>query len=143
MAEESQNGVVLFEKYEIGKLLGVGASAKVYHATNIKTGKRVAVKVMNKRKLINGGFSANIEREISILSSLHHPNIINLFEVLASKTKIYFIVELASAGELFEEVAKQDKLTEEHARKYFRQLISAVKHCNRFRFKRREKPDPA
>ncbi|CAI8612921.1 unnamed protein product [Vicia faba] len=130
MAEESQNGVVLFEKYEIGKLLGVGASAKVYHATNIKTGKRVAVKVMNKRKLINGGFSANIEREISILSSLHHPNIINLFEVLASKTKIYFIVELASAGELFEEVAKQDKLTEEHARKYFRQLISAVKHCH-------------
>lgn len=140
MAEESQiqiqatnkstNSVVLFEKYEIGKLLGVGASAKVYHATNVETGKSVAVKVMNKKKLVNGGFSPNIEREISILSRLHHPNIINLFEVLASKTKIYFIVELASAGELFEEVTKKDKLTEEHARKYFRQLISAVKHCH-------------
>ncbi|XP_058753076.1 CBL-interacting serine/threonine-protein kinase 14-like [Vicia villosa] len=140
MAEESQiqiqatnkstNGVVLFEKYEIGKLLGVGASAKVHHATNVETGKSVAVKVMNKKKLVNGGFSPNIEREISILSRLHHPNIVNLFEVLASKTKIYFIIELASAGELFEEVAKRDKLTEEHARKYFRQLISAVKHCH-------------
>lgn len=129
--EESTNSVVLFGKYEIGRLLGVGASAKVYHATNIETGKSVAVKVISKKKLINNGeFAANIEREISILRRLHHPNIIDLFEVLASKTKIYFVVEFAEAGELFEEVAKKEKLTEDHARRYFRQLISAVKHCH-------------
>jgi len=128
--EESTNGVVLFGKYEIGRLLGVGASAKVYHATNIETGKSVAVKVISKKKLINGEFAANIEREISILRRLHHPNIIDLFEVLASKSKIYFVVEFAEAGELFEEVAKNEKLTEDHARRYFRQLISAVKHCH-------------
>ncbi|KEH23261.1 putative protein kinase CAMK-CAMKL-CHK1 family [Medicago truncatula] len=129
--EESTNSVVLFGKYEIGRLLGVGASAKVYHATNIETGKSVAVKVISKKKLINNGeFAANIEREISILRRLHHPNIIDLFEVLASKSKIYFVVEFAEAGELFEEVAKKEKLTEDHARRYFRQLISAVKHCH-------------
>lgn len=129
--EESTNGVVLFGKYEIGRLLGVGASAKVYHATNIETGKSVAVKVISKKKLINNGeFAANIEREISILRRLHHPNIIDLFEVLASKSKIYFVVEFAEAGELYEEVAKKEKLTEDHARRYFRQLISAVKHCH-------------
>jgi carbon catabolite-derepressing protein kinase len=137
MAEESpiqtQNEskrVVLFGKYEVGRLLGVGASAKVYHATNVENGKSVAVKVISKKKLSNGSFAENIEREISILRRLHHPNIIDLFEVLASKNKIYFIVEFAAAGELFEEVAGKEKLTEDHARRYFRQLISAVKHCH-------------
>nr|KYP63801.1 CBL-interacting serine/threonine-protein kinase 11 [Cajanus cajan] len=61
---------------------------------------------------------------------LHHRNIINLFEVLATKTKIYFIMEFAAGGELFHEVAGKGRFTEEGARFYFRQLISAVKHCH-------------
>ncbi|GMP89912.1 hypothetical protein CsSME_00041279 [Camellia sinensis var. sinensis] len=41
----------LFGKYELGKLLGCGAFAKVYHARNISTGQSVAVKVINKNKI--------------------------------------------------------------------------------------------
>lgn len=130
--EESPRGVVLFGKYELRKLLGVGASAKVYHATNVDTGQSVAVKAVSKNKVLHqGGFGAsNVEREISILHRLHHPNIIELYEVLATKTKIYFVVELAAGGELFHEVAGKGRLSEDIARRYFRQLISAVKHCH-------------
>ncbi|XP_004492546.1 CBL-interacting serine/threonine-protein kinase 14-like [Cicer arietinum] len=128
--DESKRGVVLLGKYEVRRLLGVGASAKVYHATNVENGQSVAVKVVSKKKIISSGFAVNIEREISILRCLHHPNIIDLFEVLATKSKIYFIVEYAAGGELYEEVAGKEKLTEDHARRYFRQLISSVKHCH-------------
>lgn len=129
--EEVPSGVVLFGKYELRRLLGVGAFAKVYHATSVDdTHQSVALKAVSKNKVLNGGFAANVEREISIMRRLHHPNIINLFEVLATKTKIYFVMEFAAGGELFHEVAGKVRLTEETARFYFRQLISAVKHCH-------------
>ncbi|KAK4407701.1 CBL-interacting serine/threonine-protein kinase [Sesamum angolense] len=120
----------LFNKYEIGKLLGCGAFAKVYHARNIATGQSVAVKVINKSRLSNNAnLMANIKREISIMSRLSHPHIVRLFEVLATKRKIYFILEFVKGGELFTKVAK-GRFSEDLGRKYFQQLISAVSYCH-------------
>ncbi|CAJ1811004.1 unnamed protein product [Sphenostylis stenocarpa] len=126
----ASSGVVLFGKYELKRLLGVGAFAKVYHATSLDTSQSVAVKAVSKSKVLNGGFTANVEREISIMRRLRHSNIVDLFEVLATKTKIYFVMEFAGGGELFHEVARKGRLAENAARFYFRQLISAVKHCH-------------
>ncbi|KAK3230013.1 hypothetical protein Dsin_001894 [Dipteronia sinensis] len=58
-----------------------------------------------------------------------HPNVIQLYEVLATKTKIYFVMEYAKGGELFMKVAK-GRVKEERARKYFQQLISAIDFCH-------------
>lgn len=128
--DDAPSGVVLFGKYELRRLLGVGAFAKVYLATRVDTRESVAVKSVSKSKVLHGGFAANVEREISIMRRLHHRNIINLFEVLATKTKIYFVMEFAAGGELFHQAAGKGRLTEDSARFYFRQLISAVKHCH-------------
>lgn len=128
--DEPQPGVVLFGKYELVKFLGVGASAKVYHARNVDTGQSVAVKAVSKKKLQKNGYAAHIEREVSIMRRLRHPHIVDLFEVLASKTKIYFIMEFAAGGELFHKVAGEGRLTEDLSRRYFRQLISAVRYCH-------------
>lgn len=126
-----EKGVVLFGKYELHRLLGVGASAKVYHATNVDTGQSVAVKVVSKHKVLKTGFATNIEREISVMHRLHHhPHIVNLFEVLATKTKIYLIMEFVSGGDLFQEISVEGHLSEDLSRKYFRQLISTVRHCH-------------
>ncbi|KAI3461715.1 hypothetical protein Pfo_018378 [Paulownia fortunei] len=120
----------LFNKYEIGKLLGCGAFAKVYHARDVATGQSVAVKVINKSRLINNAnLMANIKREISIMSRLRHPYIVKLFEVLATRGKIYFILEFVKGGELFAKVAK-GRFSEDLGRKYFQQLISAVGYCH-------------
>ncbi|MCL7045833.1 hypothetical protein MKW94_014320 [Papaver nudicaule] len=119
----------LFGKYELGKLLGCGAFAKVYHARNIKTGQSVAIKCISKQKIIKGGLMAHVKREITIMRRLHHKNIVKLFEVLATKTKIYFVMEFIKGGELFAKVAK-GKFSEDLSRKYFQQLISAVGYCH-------------
>src|SRR5262245_26654654 len=93
--------VSLFGKYEVGKLLGCGAFAKVYQAWDISTGGNVAIKVVSKHKVIKGNLTAHVKREISIMRRLRHPNIVRLVEVLATKTKIYFVMEFAKEGELF------------------------------------------
>ncbi|KAE8688793.1 CBL-interacting serine/threonine-protein kinase 11 [Hibiscus syriacus] len=122
-------GNALFGKYELGRLLGCGAFAKVYHARNVRTGQSVAIKVVNKKKLSNSSLMSNVKREIYIMSRLNHPYIVKFFEVLATKTKIYFVMELVKGGELFAKLAK-GRFTEDLSRKYFQQLISAVGYCH-------------
>ncbi|GMI92015.1 SOS3-interacting protein 4, CBL-INTERACTING PROTEIN KINASE 11, PROTEIN KINASE SOS2-LIKE 5 [Hibiscus trionum] len=119
----------LFGKYELGRLLGCGAFAKVYHARNVCTGQSVAIKVINKKKLPNTNLMSNVKREISIMSRLNHPYIVKLFEVLATKTKIYFVMEFVKGGELFSKLAK-GRFSEDLSRKCFQQLISAVGYCH-------------
>ncbi|KAI3805452.1 hypothetical protein L1987_27849 [Smallanthus sonchifolius] len=126
---EDKNNGVLHGKYELGRQLGHGTFAKVYHARNVHTGKNVAIKVVGKEKVIRVGMTDQIKREISVMKMVRHPNIVELYEVMASKSKIYFAMELVRGGELFSKVAK-GRLREDVARSYFQQLISAVDFCH-------------
>ncbi|GLU22842.1 hypothetical protein SLE2022_388870 [Rubroshorea leprosula] len=128
-AKKDSQQALLLGRFEIGKLLGHGTFAKVYHARNVKTGEGVAIKVLDKEKILKGGLIAHIKREISILRRVRHPYIVQLFEVMATKSKIYFVMEYVRGGELFNKVAK-GRLREDVARKYFQQLISAVAFCH-------------
>lgn len=127
MAEKK--GPILMQKYELGRLLGQGTFAKVYHARCLSSGQSVAIKIIDKDKVSRSGMMDQIKREISVMRLVKHPNIVNLHEVMASKSKIYFAMEYAKGGELFNKVAK-GRLREDLARKYFQQLIAAVDYCH-------------
>ncbi|KAM0021092.1 putative protein kinase CAMK-CAMKL-CHK1 family [Helianthus debilis subsp. tardiflorus] len=129
MATEERNNGVLLGKYELGRQLGHGTFAKVYHARNLKTGKSVAMKMVGKEKVIKVGMTDQIQREIAVMKMVKHPNIVELHEVMASKSNIYFAMELVRGGELFSKIAK-GRLPEDVARSYFQQLISAVDFCH-------------
>ncbi|RID62204.1 hypothetical protein BRARA_E01291 [Brassica rapa] len=112
---DNRNNNALFGKYELGKLLGCGAFAKI----------------LNKKKLLaNPALANNIKREISIMRRLSHPNIVGLHEVMATKTKIFFAMEFVKGGELFNKISKHGRLSEDLSRRYFQQLISAVGYCH-------------
>lgn len=123
------NSTLLHGKYDLGRLLGHGTFAKVYHARNLKTGRSVAMKVVGKEKVIKVGMMEQVKREISVMKMVKHPNIVELHEVMASKSKIYFAMELVRGGELFAKIAK-GRLKEDVARLYFQQLISAIDFCH-------------
>ncbi|KAE8710477.1 CBL-interacting protein kinase 5 [Hibiscus syriacus] len=131
MAEKTKTDqpAFLHGKYELGRMLGHGTFAKVYHARHLPTGKSVAMKVVGKEKVIRVGMMEQIQREISVMKMVKHPNIVDLHEVMASKSKIYFAMELVRGGELFSKIVK-GRLKEETARVYFQQLISAVDFCH-------------
>ncbi|KAL4654352.1 hypothetical protein ACB092_01G372100 [Castanea dentata] len=126
---KDSNSTLLHGKYELGRLLGHGTFAKVYHARNLQSGKSVAMKVVGKEKVIQVGMTEQIKREISVMKMVQHPNIVELHEVMASKSKIYFAMELVRGGELFSKIAK-GRLKEDMARVYFQQLISAIDFCH-------------
>ncbi|XVF65922.1 hypothetical protein PTKIN_Ptkin09bG0289900 [Pterospermum kingtungense] len=124
-----RKGSVLMQRYELGRLLGQGTFAKVHYARNLENSMSVAIKVIDKEKIVKVGMIDHIKREISVMRLVRHPNVVELYEVMASKTKIYFVMEYAKGGELFNKIAK-GKLKEDVARRYFQQLISAVDFCH-------------
>ncbi|GAB4844651.1 CBL-interacting serine/threonine-protein kinase 9 [Ancistrocladus abbreviatus] len=117
-------------KYELGRTLGEGSFAKVKYAKNMETGDPVAIKILNREKVLRHKMVEQIKREIATMKEVKHPNVVQLYEVMASKTKIYIVLELVDGGELFDKIAKNGRLKEDEARKYFQQLINAVDYCH-------------
>ncbi|CAJ1940697.1 unnamed protein product [Sphenostylis stenocarpa] len=117
-------------KYELGRTLGEGNFGKVKFAKNTDSGQPFAVKIIDKNKIIHLNITNQIKREIATLKLLRHPNVVRLYEVLASKTKIYMVLEYVNGGELFETIASKGKRTEGEGRKLFQQLIDGVSYCH-------------
>ncbi|XP_014521790.1 CBL-interacting serine/threonine-protein kinase 1 isoform X2 [Vigna radiata var. radiata] len=117
-------------KYELGRTLGEGNFGKVKLARDTNSGKLFAVKILEKNKIIDLNNTDQIKREISTLKLLKHPNVVRLYEVLASKTKIYMVLEYVNGGELFDKIASKGKLEEAEGRKIFQQLIDGVSFCH-------------
>ena len=51
-------------------------------------------------------------------------------QVLASRTKIFIVLELITGGELFDKIVSAGKLSEDQARVYFQQLVAGVEYCH-------------
>uniref|UniRef100_A0A0V0IDX4 Putative CBL-interacting protein kinase 18-like n=1 Tax=Solanum chacoense TaxID=4108 RepID=A0A0V0IDX4_SOLCH len=117
------------QKYELGRLLGQGNFGKVYYGRNLESGQTVAIKVIDKEKVQKAGLTEQTKREISVMALVKHPHVVQLYEVMATKSKIYFVIEHAKGGELFNKLTK-GMLKEDVARKLFQQLINAVEFCH-------------
>ena len=72
-----------------------------------------------------------IRREIQIMSSVRHPNIIHIYEVFENKEKMVLVMEYAAGGELYDYLSERKVLTELEARRVFRQVASAVYYCHK------------
>lgn len=117
-------------KYELGRTLGEGNFGKVKYANDLDSGRAFAVKILEKNRILQLKITDQIKREIGTLKLLKHPNIVRLHEVLASKTKIYMVLEYVTGGELFEKIVSNGKLSENNGRKLFQQLVDGVSYCH-------------
>jgi len=116
--------------YYIGGTLGRGSYAKVMQARNTVTNEKVAIKIMDRKFIERENIIEYVKKEISVMHSLKHPNIVQLKDVLLTTRNIYLVLELITGEELFNKVATKGALDEVTARKYFQQLISAVEYCH-------------
>ena len=130
MEDAAEGKNVLQGRYELGRVLGHGNFGRVHVARDLRTGRSVAVKVVAKEKVVRAGMVDQIKREIAVMKRVSHPNIVELHEVMATRSKIYLALELVRGGELFARIVCAGRVREDVARHYFRQLISAVDFCH-------------
>jgi len=116
--------------YRLGKNLGIGSFGKVRLAEHQLTGKKVAVKILNRNRIRQLDMDEKVRREIKILKLFYHPHIIRLYEIIYTPTDIYMVMEYVPGGELFDFIVSNGRLSEPRARAMFQQLVSGVEYCH-------------
>ncbi|CAH2319198.1 serine threonine- kinase BRSK1 isoform X1 [Pelobates cultripes] len=117
--------------YRLEKTLGKGQTGLVKLGVHCITGQKVAIKIVNREKL-SESVLMKVEREIAILKLIEHPHVLKLHDVYENKKYLYLVLEHVSGGELFDYLVKKGRLTPKEARKFFRQIISALDFCHSY-----------
>ena len=102
---------------------------KLAVAKHIRTGYNVAIKILNRAKIMKLEMSSKVRREITNLKRFSHPHIIRLYEVIHTPTDIFVVIEYVSGGELFDYIVQKGRLNENEARHYFQQILAGVEYC--------------
>ncbi|XP_035991720.1 death-associated protein kinase 2a isoform X1 [Fundulus heteroclitus] len=119
--------------YEIGEELGSGQFAIVKQCRERSSGREYAAKFIKKRQSMassRGVRREEIEREVTILQQIQHPNIVTLHDVYENRTDVVLILELVSGGELFDFLAQKESLSEEEATQFIKQILEGVNYLH-------------
>ena len=123
---------VRFGEYMLGQTLGEGEFGKVKLGWKTDGSVQVAIKLIRRESLgTNPSRLPKINREIKILETLHHPNIVKLHEMVETSQHIGMVLEYASGGELFDYILTHRYLKDNTARKLFAQLVSGVGYLHK------------
>jgi len=126
----------------IKQVIGEGTFATVRLAVNKQTGEQVAIKIMEKNKIVQNEDKIRIEREIKVLKNLRHPNIVHLYSVIQTDEKIYLITEYVKGKELFDYIVMKKKLSEDESCLFFQQIISGIEYLHKLKYVHRDiKPE--
>lgn len=131
----------LVERYRISqRMLGWGGQSEVYAASDTKTGKQLACKIIsqvrtehqkeNQMRPFRRGQAPGVARECNILKKLSHPNIIALEAVITTPYNVYIFQDLITGGDLMSYIEKEGLLKEPQAAVIVRQLLEAVQYLH-------------
>ena len=115
--------------YILKQTIGEGSFSKVKLAVHKPSNNTVAIKIISKQNLSKND-RLRTEREISILSSLNHPHIIHVIEIIQTDSFYYIVMEYCPEGELFSYIVNRKRLSEEEASFLFYQIVNAVEYIH-------------
>lgn len=117
--------------YVLMKTIGEGTFGKVKLGTHILTGERVAVKVLEKERIVDIADVERVAREIHILKLIRQcRHIIQLYEIIETPRQLYLIMEYASGGELFDYIVQRGRAEEREACKFLHQILAGVERVH-------------
>lgn len=87
-------------------MLTLSRSVAIHEDTSL----RVAIKIVNKAKMLSMDMHEKIRREIAILQNLHHPHVVRLYELIDTPTDIFMVIEYVPGGELFDYIVQHSRV---------------------------------
>ena len=124
--------------YKYGRLLGKGAFGKVILALHIASGKLVAIKSFNKKKLLSEHSKQKIKTEIDVLKKLKNSNFFTkIYDTFQTETHILIVMEFICA-DLLGFIRKREKLSEKISKIIFIQIIQGLKYMHKINIVHRD-----
>ena len=127
----SESKVDFLSEYNLRGIIGKGTFSIVKLGEHKKTKEKVAIKILQKNKILNQEDLIRIQREIEILKSLKHPNIIKIHRIGEDDKRFYIIMEFCENGELFNRIVERQHLTEDEAALFYYQLINGLEYIHK------------
>ncbi|XP_056587120.1 serine/threonine-protein kinase NIM1 isoform X2 [Triplophysa dalaica] len=115
--------------YKVRGQIGCGNFSKVKLAFHALTKDKVALKILEKRRL-DLQTQNMLSREIANMESLYHPNLLPLYEVVETQSRLYLVLEFAEDGDLHTRISTAGKLSDQESKIVFAQILSAVKYMH-------------
>lgn len=122
-------------KYQFLEKIGEGTYGIVYRALEIKAKRIVAVK---KIRMENEGVPSTALREISILLTLSHPNIVSIFDVQCNRTELFIVFEYLDCDLKTYMESRKTSIGLKKSKKFLHQLLSALECCHMQRIMHRD-----
>ena len=120
----------LLNDYTIKSTIGQGTFSIVKLGINKLTGEKVAIKILEKKKIIKKEELERVIREINILKNIKHLNLIKVNQIKEDDEHYYMIMEYCEKGELFNHIVKKRKLDENESSYYYYQLINGLEYIH-------------
>ena len=128
--------------YILGKKLGQGTFGIVVLAKHELTGENVAIKILDKDKIIRENNKTRLEREIRIMKKMYHNNIVHLYQVIENLKQLFIVMEYISGKELFDYIIHKKHLDELESCKFYQQIISGIEYLGKTKVAHRDlKPE--
>nr|XP_009682995.1 PREDICTED: serine/threonine-protein kinase 33 isoform X1 [Struthio camelus australis]XP_009682996.1 PREDICTED: serine/threonine-protein kinase 33 isoform X1 [Struthio camelus australis]XP_009682997.1 PREDICTED: serine/threonine-protein kinase 33 isoform X1 [Struthio camelus australis]XP_009682998.1 PREDICTED: serine/threonine-protein kinase 33 isoform X1 [Struthio camelus australis] len=124
------DGAAIQEIYSFGRKLGQGSFGVVIEVKHKDTGKKWAIKKVNRKKAGSSAMKL-LEREVSILKRVNHDHIIHLEEVFETPKRVYLVMELCEDGELKKILHSKGHFTENETRHIIQSLASAIAYLHK------------
>eukprot|EP01114_Cavostelium_apophysatum_P023666 TRINITY_DN898_c0_g1_i1.p1 TRINITY_DN898_c0_g1~~TRINITY_DN898_c0_g1_i1.p1 ORF type:complete len:439 (-),score=184.56 TRINITY_DN898_c0_g1_i1:98-1414(-) len=124
------NEKVGVEDFDLLNLVGKGSFGKVMQVRKKDTGQIYAMKVLDKKHILEHNEVEHTLAEKHILQKLHHPFLVNLNYSFQTEDKLYFILDYVNGGELFFHLQKEKKFTEDRVRFYAAEILLAIEHLH-------------
>ncbi|EHK48244.1 hypothetical protein TRIATDRAFT_46844 [Trichoderma atroviride IMI 206040] len=130
-------------KWILGKTIGAGSMGKVKLARKEDGSEQVACKIIPRGSTDDGHQSRaekeradqskeiRTAREAAIVTLLHHPHICGMRDVVRTNYHWYMLFEYVNGGQMLDYIISHGKLKEKQARKFSRQIASALDYCHR------------
>lgn len=117
--------------FQFGRTLGEGSYSTVIAATDRQTGKEYAIKVLDKKHIIKEKKVKYVNIEKDTLNRLtDHPGVVRLYYTFQDELSLYFVLDLASSGELLGVLKRMTTFDEECTRYYGAEILDTIDYMH-------------
>ena len=129
VSKESEDSRIVKE-YTFIKMVGAGSFGKVFLVKN-ESGEYFAMKVLNKEMITDKKQKDHITAERHVMTKISHPFIIKMHKAIQSESRIYYVMEFLTGGDLFTRIKKEGSFTEDEAKFYASEIVLGLEHLHK------------
>ena len=121
---------ILIGDYILKHTIGKGTFSRVKLGINKNTGEKVAIKILDKTKIVEKADLERILREMKMLSELDNEHIIKVYQIYENDSHYLIIMEYCEGGELFNYIVEKQRLSENESAYFYYQIIQGVEYIH-------------